>query len=154
MWNRARHKMKRAFSVLAGEHGSGLMEMAIVLTVLAMVLAGIVDLGSAVNDHIIVCNASREGARYASLYAWTWSTDGMVWKSDGIIQAVRDEAEGGGLTLTAANVDIDGEGATGGNPVRVTVTHLKPTMLGDVIGLGSHLRISCSTEMVVLDSSQ
>ena len=154
MRKQVRLKMKRALSVLAGERGSGLMEMAMVLTVLAMVLAGIFDLGSAVNDHIIVCNASREGARYASLYAWEWSTDGMVWSSDGIIQVVREEAEGGGLALTAANVDINGEGATGGEPVRVTVTHLKPTVLGDVIGLGSHLRISCSTEMVVLDSSQ
>ena len=151
---RAWNTMRRVLSALHDESGSGLMEMAIVLTVLAMVLAGIVDLGSAVNDHIIVCNASREGARFASLYAWEWTTEGMVWSNDGIFEAVTEEAAGGGLELTAANVDIGGEGAHGGEPVRVTVTHLKPTMLGDVIGLGSHLTISCSTEMVVLESSQ
>jgi Flp pilus assembly protein TadG len=47
--------------------GVALVEFALVVPVLLLLLAGILDTGRAVNAYVTISNASREGARYASL---------------------------------------------------------------------------------------
>ena len=153
MYRQAHIEALGALPAQGTETGSGLVELAMVLSVLVVVLVAIIALGFALNHYVVVCNASREGARYGSLYAWTWSGGTQVWSSAGIVQAVIDEGAGGSLSLTADNVTIHGAYATGGSPIRVTVDHQMPLMLGRLIGAGDELTISCSTEMVVLSGA-
>jgi Flp pilus assembly protein TadG len=55
------------FRRMAGERGAELIEMALVLPVLLLVLAGIVDFGFMFREWSVVTNAAREGARAAIL---------------------------------------------------------------------------------------
>jgi len=48
------------------ERGQGLVEMVVVLPVLLILLLGIVEVGYALRDYIIVTNADREGCRLAA----------------------------------------------------------------------------------------
>jgi Flp pilus assembly protein TadG len=48
------------------EHGTTLIEFALVVPVVLLLLVGCLDFARAVNAYVIVGNASREGARYAS----------------------------------------------------------------------------------------
>jgi Flp pilus assembly protein TadG len=50
------------------ERGSSLTELALILPVLALMVMGIVDLGRAFHDYVVITNASRVGARYASRF--------------------------------------------------------------------------------------
>jgi len=47
--------------------GVALVEFALVIPILLILLVGILDTGRAVNAYVTISNASREGARYASL---------------------------------------------------------------------------------------
>jgi Flp pilus assembly protein TadG len=125
------------------ERGSSLVELAIGLLLLVTLLAVIVDAGIALNRYIIICNASREGARYAALYPGS---------AGGITQAVVSEAADSGLTLVAGDVSISGLNGRGGSPIRVTVVCEVPTVLGSLVGRQS-LTIRSMTEMVIAGSS-
>ena len=52
-----------------GERGSVIVEFALFLPVLLVILFGIIELGSAWYFKQVMVNASRDGARFASLYA-------------------------------------------------------------------------------------
>ena len=55
----------------AGEQGSELIELALVLPILLMIIAGIVDFGFLFQQYEVVTNAAREGARIAVLPGYT-----------------------------------------------------------------------------------
>jgi len=48
------------------ERGQGLLELVVVLPVLLILLLGIVEIGYALRDYLIVANACREGTRFAA----------------------------------------------------------------------------------------
>jgi hypothetical protein len=48
------------------ERGQGLLELAVILPVLLILLLGLVELGYALRDYLVVVNASREGCRFAA----------------------------------------------------------------------------------------
>jgi Flp pilus assembly protein TadG len=54
----------------AGARGQGLVEFALVLTPLFLVLLGIIQVGLVINGYVTIANASREGARTASVYLY------------------------------------------------------------------------------------
>lgn len=54
--------------------GQTLVEMALVLPILILILMGMVEFGRILNSYLIITNASREGARYASVH----STDSQI----------------------------------------------------------------------------
>ena len=81
------------------DKGGSMVELALMLPLLLLILAGIADLGRAFHDYIIITNVAREGARYASLHANLSSAD--LTK-----QAAIDEAQGSGITLDRSNVDV------------------------------------------------
>ncbi|MFW6136197.1 MAG: TadE/TadG family type IV pilus assembly protein, partial [Chloroflexota bacterium] len=45
------------------QRGASLVELALVLFILLLILAGIVDFGRVFNHYVVITNASREGAR-------------------------------------------------------------------------------------------
>jgi Flp pilus assembly protein TadG len=54
----------------ANRRGQSLVEFALVLTPLFLVLLGIIQIGLLLNAYITISNASREGARSASIYLY------------------------------------------------------------------------------------
>ena len=48
------------------ERGQALLELAIILPVLLILLMGLVEIGFALRDYLIVVNATREGCRFAA----------------------------------------------------------------------------------------
>jgi Flp pilus assembly pilin Flp len=54
------------------ERGTTLIEFALVVPVILLLLVGCLDFARGVNAYVIVANASREGARYASTQPLPW----------------------------------------------------------------------------------
>ncbi|MBI4300468.1 MAG: pilus assembly protein [Chloroflexi bacterium] len=60
--------MKRVVCRLQEEKGTGLVEFALMATVLAFLLFGIWDFGRVLDARIVATNAAREAARYGAVY--------------------------------------------------------------------------------------
>jgi Flp pilus assembly pilin Flp len=128
------------------ERGASLIETALVLPLLLLLVGGIVDLGGAFNSYIMVTNASREGARYASKFPKD---------ADGIVKATKQEATNFGVALADEEMVIYvefAEGQLSGKPVSVSVTFKHNTLFGNMIGIGDQsgrITISASTTMII-----
>ena len=137
--------MFRRYRLGNGERGQSLVEMAIVLPLLLLILAGAVDLGRAFNNYIIVTNASREGARFASR---------LPLDSTGILNATKQEAANSGITLTDSQITVvptpppPPGGIPAGAPIRVSITYPFSTIMGGLVGAET-ITLTASTEMVV-----
>lgn len=121
------------------ERGSNTIEMALVLFLLMLFLTAVADFGRAFHTYIIITNAAREGARYASRFPAHQS---------GIEETVMQEAANSGVVLEAEDVTIDGLDGVGGAPIRVTVAYDFDMILGAVVGADT-LKLRSSTEMVI-----
>ncbi len=117
--------------------GSELIELALVLPILLVVLAGIVDFGFLFQRYEIITNAAREGARVAVLPNYT-AADAQA--------RVQNYLSVNGLgAAPAPAVDYTTEPLTGGRSIRVvTVTVTYPTTLqylgsfGRLVGGGDY----------------
>jgi Flp pilus assembly protein TadG len=125
------------------------VELALVTFLLVLLLVGVFDFGRAFNSYVVITNASREGARYASHFPHY---------RDGILAAAKREADGSSVILEDGDIDVDPEpvqedpddpaNAQPGDPITVTVSYDFPTILGDIVGAGS-LTMRARTVMVV-----
>lgn len=61
--------MVKVQNFIKNRNGQALVEMAFILPILLLILMGIVEFGRIFNAYLIVTNASREGARYASVHS-------------------------------------------------------------------------------------
>ena len=123
------------------ERGQALIELALSLVLLLLLVAGVVDFGRLFNNYIIITNASREGARYASHFP-------LVDDEPGIKAATQQEAAGSGVMLEDGDITIDGDVRTAGKPIRVSVAYDFPTLLAGMFGFGD-LTLRSSTEMII-----
>jgi len=119
--------------------GASAAELALVMPLLLLLAVGVADLGRAFNNYIVITNASREGARYASHFP--------SYKA-GIENATIAEAAGSGVALTATNISIIGLGTATGQPIKVQITYDFSTIVGSIAGL-PNLTLRSGTEMVV-----
>jgi len=122
------------------DRGAALVETAMILFLVLLLVAGMVDLGRAFSEYIIVGEASRAGARYGSLNP----SDG-----GGIRDAAIQMAAYNGVTVAQDDIAIAGLGGQPGDPIRVTVTHQFPTLMGSIIGFET-ITMTCATEMVIV----
>jgi Flp pilus assembly protein TadG len=122
---------------MKSNRGQNLVEVALLLPVLLLILAGMVDLGRGMHAYTIITNAAREGARYGCMYPDD---------TTGIQQHAINEAAGAGLELTPSSIHISS--LSSGNPIRVTVTYDLPLVTGLIAG-GDTLQIQNSVEMIV-----
>jgi Flp pilus assembly protein TadG len=115
---------------------------------LLVLLVGIVDFGRAFYSYIVITNAAREGARYASRFSHD---------SDGILKATQAEAKAGGVELTNADIGIDpfpdpadlaGTAAKPGDPITVTAAYDADTIIGHIAGFDT-VPLRARTQMVV-----
>jgi len=51
---------------MTGQRGQGLLELAVILPVLLILLMGLVEVGYALRNYLVVVNACREGCRFAA----------------------------------------------------------------------------------------
>jgi len=124
--------------------GQSLVEVALLLPVLIIIMAGVIDLGRALDASIVLANAARTGARFGSMHP-TWY--------DSIRVRVVDFANSSGMAFTGvvlqgSNVAISSSSVPG-NPVIVTVTYDLPLYFGPIIGVNS-VRIVRQAEMIVM----
>jgi len=121
------------------ERGANLVEMAVVIMLLLIIVAGIMDIGGMYISYVAVTNAAREGARYASHFP------GL---EDGIRQATIQEAAGGGVILAPGNVSVVGLNSAPGQTIEVRVEYVFDTMMGGLTGLGG-ITLRSATRMIV-----
>jgi hypothetical protein len=119
------------------------VELALILFILLLLVAGVIDFGRAFNSYIVITNASREGARFASRFPN---------EQELIREAAKQETAGSSVELDDDNIDIvpDPSGPTvaSGTAVTVTVTYTVPTIIADIAGFG-YLPLRAQTAMVV-----
>ncbi len=133
------------------EQGSNLVEMALVIFVLVFLLIGIADFGRAFNNYIIIINASREGARFASHFPQTEAEDDVK-------AAVVQEAANNGLDLsdtTIAEILITPEIADrdSGSPITVTVNYTFTTFIAAMVGL-DEIPLHAKTGMIIFGQDE
>jgi Flp pilus assembly protein TadG len=126
------------------QEGSSIVEFALVLPVLILVLAGVIDLGHAFHDYIVINNAAREGARFASHFP----NEPTLIK-----ETTRDEAINTGVTISTTQVSVDCLNANcsttlSGDPITVTVRYGYRTLLLQIIGVRT-ITLTSRTQMVV-----
>lgn len=102
--------MKR---ILNNSKGQALVEMAFVLPILLMIVMGIVEFGRIFNAYLIVTNASREGARYASVN----STDLEVINAIETLTSTLNQSQ------MSISIYPDYGSRTSGNPVEVSIDY-------------------------------
>ena len=123
----------------SGDRGQSLVEFALVLPVLALLLLGIIDVGRILSANLIVSQAARDAARYAS-----------IGQPDATVQqAAQTDAQ----TLSAVTVDIQPPSSgprTSGSNVTVTVADgvslFDPLLAGL---LGSPFQVQSQVTMLV-----
>ncbi len=122
------------------ERGQGLVEFALVISVLLLIVIAILDFGRAIYAYSVVSNCAREGARY-----------GVVWQYDedktDIVADITDmvEARAVGLDRTQLSVTV----TTTTDTVQVLVSYnfkLITPLVANVIGGGS-LTLATSATM-------
>lgn len=114
---------------LRREDGQNLVEMALIMPLLVLLIAGTIDLGGAFSTLISVVNSSREGARYGARYAF----DAAGMRSVALAETTLT-----GCTVTSIVV-------TGS--VKVTVRCPYTPILGQIVGLSNPLMLQNTTEM-------
>jgi Flp pilus assembly protein TadG len=99
----------------SNERGQSLVELALTITLLFVLLAGIVDLGSAFFSFIALRDAAQEGALYGSIHP----------DDTGVIEARVRSASDRPVDLSGPNVavDVDPGTACEGGELTVTVTY-------------------------------
>jgi Flp pilus assembly protein TadG len=115
-----------------GEWGQSLVETAAILPILALLLGVVVDASRAFDAAIVLTNAVRQGARYASLEPSP--------SSDDIRKMVVEDIEGSGTNVS----DMSDFGTKGtvtldwtSNPdaVKVTASYDFPLWFGGILGI-------------------
>jgi hypothetical protein len=119
--------------------GQSLVEFALVLSVLLLILWGVFDLGRVFYAYITITNAAREGAYYGSMHAEDHA---------GIIARVVSEAQGSGVTLSAADITVSGSTELG-TPISVTVQYEFPLLSSYVLGQQT-IGFESHAQMVIL----
>lgn len=129
------------------QQGASLVEMALILPLLVLILAGVADLGRAFHDYIVIHNASREGARYASHFPPINTANIDTTK-----QVAANEAVNSGVTIPVNQVEVVPTYASNtlaqGNPVTVTVRYGFRPIFTRIIGLNV-ITMTARTQMVV-----
>lgn len=120
------------------EHGQSLVEFALVLPVLVLFLMGIIDFGRIVATHLIVAEAARDVARYASLGDTDAGLDSVMQSDTSVI--------GSGATLTVNPAGSRTSGGTVSVTVGDSVSIFDPVL---ALIIGNHFGVQSTVSMRV-----
>jgi Flp pilus assembly protein TadG len=121
------------------DRGANVVELALVSVLLLIMLAGAVDFGNAFYHYVVISNASREAARWASHFPWD---------EEGIQDAAIREAAGSGVEIARENILINGLGHVGGQSIWVGIEYPHTMFVGALTGIDS-VMLRNGTEMIV-----
>lgn len=130
--------------IMKSKKGQTLVETALILPVVLLILLGIVEFGRLFCNYLVVSNASREGARYASLS----KTDAEVkQKINELVSAAGISQDD--ITISFSNgedIRIPGESIE----VRVDYDHnLITPIVGPIISDSGVIKLTSATRMRV-----
>jgi len=127
------------------DKGAALLELALVLPLLLVVIAGIVDFGFALQKYEVIANGAREGARLASepgydAAAITARVRGYVKQGmnldDATLAVVMPSGTSVGVTNTTLTMPLAGGGNAAMPSTRVDVFyHHQFMLMGPIMGL-------------------
>ncbi len=101
-----RRPISSARSLRPGRRGQALVELALILPVLLLLLAGAVDLGRAWYSQITITNAAREGALEAGMNPDSYAAGQPCSDSNRVVCRAVREAEGSFIEVDAADVTM------------------------------------------------
>jgi hypothetical protein len=87
--------MKKRWQLRRSE-GQSLVELALTLPILLLMLAGLVEVGAALRNYLIVVNADREGVRFAARGRWFDSAEEIQEIFNRVVAAAGYVQQGGG----------------------------------------------------------
>ncbi len=130
--------MQPSMNIRKKERGQSLVELAMTLTIMLLILAGIVDMARLALAYMVMRDAAQEGAAYGSMFP----------TSCGAIVSRVNDAAGGTFGPGAVNVSITTGGAScgaagesqacGGKEIRVVVDQpafpLSMPFIGTILG--------------------
>jgi Flp pilus assembly protein TadG len=134
--------MGKAHGTGSVERGQSLVELTLLLPLILLILFGIVDLGRVFNAYIVIANASREGANYATSHPADITN---------IRNHVLQEAQGSGVAVDPSRVQVSSVRQSPGNAVTVTVSYpfaAVSTFMQSFFS-GSTLMLQASTVMMI-----
>jgi hypothetical protein len=103
------------------ERGQGLLEMAVILPVLLILMLGVVEVGFALRNYLVVVNANREGCRFAARGRFDDTRVG-----ERVVVAGGGDASVGEHFL---RTDMGGTDPNAG----IIITHIRMDSAGDVV---------------------
>jgi Flp pilus assembly protein TadG len=136
MWNGSTMTRRRR-----RENGQTAVELALVLPIFLLLLLGIVQFGSLFRDYIALTDATRIGARQASVARSLGGTD--TFKTNAVIATTKNAGvnlDPNKMTVTVAPLKIDGvtSGWEGGGQVTVRAEYpFKISLIGMVFFTGT-----------------
>ncbi len=116
-------KLRLGKQQLYRERGQSLVEIALVLPVILIIFLGIAEVGFLLFSHVQVANATREGARYASLCRLNNNCASL---STVVESTVLSEAQALNMNGGNTSVGVQWSGLNPplvGTPITVTVTY-------------------------------
>jgi Flp pilus assembly protein TadG len=126
---------------LRSEDGQSLVEMAIMINLLVLIVAGLVDLSRGFQAYIVIVNAAREGAVAGSDSSLCLAgTQESTAKT-----AAKNEATSSGIVLSDGHISVRG-GCTAGAAITVTINYDLALLTGTILGAGP-LRLSYTVQM-------
>lgn len=128
--------------------GQSIVELALMLPVIIIVLAGTLDLGRAYYSYITIVNAAREGARFGATHP-PQLTPCENHAAD-IITRAQNEAQSSGVNKDLMLVMVTcPNGNTSGNPVRVEIKYdFYPILTRMLLG-GGPIRLRSDAQMQI-----
>jgi Flp pilus assembly protein TadG len=130
--------MKRANSRIRRidnrQKGAVAVEFAIVLPLFAILLLGVMEVGSIVHDYQVLKNAAREGARFSANPANQMS---LAQNSSSVLQTIQNRVvaylQNENITVSAGNVAVD---------------QAYPIQIGSLTVMGSHVTVTYTRSLI------
>ncbi len=132
--------------------GQSIVELALMMPVMILILAGTLDLGRMYFSYMAVVNSAREGARFGATHppALPCNTAANAQK---IVARTRNEATASGVNTALMTVNVTcPEGGSDankfGHPVKVEVSYDFHPILTRIIGFGA-VRLRSDAQMQI-----
>jgi hypothetical protein len=131
--------------------GQSVVELALMLPIMVIVIAGIVDLGRIYYAYITVVNVAREGARFAAAHPPKPSCAQGLDPSalTAIEERARHEAQAAGITQAQLSILVQCDSGDHEQPIRVTVWYNFRPILTQMLLVGQPIRLHSETVMQI-----